>query len=111
MRGSNVRCDFSFTDGLWPVDVDKGQMGQVFNNLVINACQAMPGGGIIIIAAQNVDIGSKDGLPLPKGKYVKIRIEDQGTGISGEDLQKVFDPYFTTRQKGSGLGLQLCIQS
>jgi PAS domain S-box-containing protein len=107
VRGSNVRCDFSFAEGLWPVAADEGQMGQVFNNLVINACQAMPGGGTIKIDAENADIGSKDGMPLPEGGYVKIRITDEGTGIPEEHLQRIFDPYFTTKQMGSGLGLSI----
>jgi PAS domain S-box-containing protein len=107
VRGSNVRCDFGFGEGLWPVDVDEGQMGQVFNNLVINACQAMPGGGTIKIDARNVDVGPKNGMPLPEGKYVRISVEDRGTGISGEHLQRIFDPYFTTKQDGSGLGLSI----
>jgi PAS domain S-box-containing protein len=107
MRGSNVRCDFSFGEGLLPVDVDVGQMGQVFNNLLINACQATPEGGTIRIEAQNADIRSAEGMPLPGGKYVKISIMDHGTGISEEHLQRIFDPYFTTKQKGSGLGLSI----
>jgi PAS domain S-box-containing protein len=107
MRGSNVRCDFRFGEDLLPVDVDAGQMGQVFNNLLINACQATPEGGTIKIDAQNVDIRSAEGMPLPEGKYVKISIRDHGTGIPEEHLQRIFDPYFTTKQKGSGLGLSI----
>jgi PAS domain S-box-containing protein len=107
LRGGNVRCDFSFAEGLWPVEVDEGQMVQVLNNLVINACQAMSGGGTIRIAAQNAEIAAKDGMPLPDGRYVKVSIEDQGTGIADEHLQRIFDPYFTTKQKGSGLGLSI----
>ncbi len=107
MRGSNVRCDFSFAEDLLPVDADAGQIGQAFNNLVINACQAMPEGGAIKIDAQNVDIGPAEGMPLPGGKYVKISVRDHGTGIPEEHLQRIFDPYFTTKQKGSGLGLSI----
>jgi two-component system cell cycle sensor histidine kinase/response regulator CckA len=107
VRGSNVRCEFSFSEDLLPVDADEGQMGQVFNNLVINACQAMTGGGTIKIDARNADAVTTDDMPRPEGKYVKISITDQGTGISEEHLQRIFDPYFTTKQKGSGLGLSI----
>lgn len=107
LRGSHVKCDFSFAEGLWPLEIDEGQMSQVFNNLVINACQAMPEGGKLRINAENIDIGSEERLPLPEGKYVKINIEDEGTGVSDKHLQKIFDPYFTTKQKGSGLGLSI----
>jgi PAS domain S-box-containing protein len=105
VRGVNVKCDFSFEEGLWPADIDESQMARVFSNLVINACQAMPAGGVIRINARNEDIGKKSGLPLGEGRYVAISIEDQGIGIPEENLQKIFDPYFTTKQIGSGLGL------
>ena len=107
LRGGNVRCDFLFAEDLWQVEIDEGQMVQVLNNLVINACQAMSGGGTIRIAAQNAEITAKDGIPLPEGKYVRVSIEDKGTGIADEHLQRIFDPYFTTKQKGSGLGLSI----
>jgi PAS domain S-box-containing protein len=107
IRGSNVRCDFHFSQDLLPVDVDEGQMGQVFNNLVINACQAMPEGGTISIEAHNADAGPEEGVPLHEGRYVRITISDQGTGIPEEHLQRIFDPYFTTKQLGSGLGLSI----
>lgn len=105
LRGSNVRCDLSVHDDLWPVEVDEGQMYQVINNLFINAVQAMPGGGTINVRTENVVIRQKDALPLKDGKYVKISIKDQGVGIPKEHLQRIFDPFFTTKQSGSGLGL------
>jgi PAS domain S-box-containing protein len=105
LRGANVKCDFRAADGLWPVEADEGQMIQVFNNLIINACQAMPDGGEIKIAASNVIIDANNSLPLTVGKYVKISLADQGTGIPDKYLHRIFDPYFTTKQKGSGLGL------
>jgi CheY-like chemotaxis protein len=105
LRGSNVRCEFSILDDLWPVEVDEGQMSQVINNLIINADQAMPEGGIIKVSAENMTVGAEEVLPLREGKYVKISIDDQGIGIPEEHLQKIFDPYFTAKQKGSGLGL------
>ncbi|MFC1614806.1 PAS domain S-box protein [Gemmatimonadota bacterium] len=105
LRGSNVRCEYDIQDELWPADVDAGQINQVINNLVINADQAMPEGGAIVIRAKNVTVNLKDQLPLQEGKYVKIDIIDRGIGISAESLSKIFDPYYTTKQKGSGLGL------
>lgn len=105
LRGSNVSCKYSFPDDLWLIDADTGQIGQVFHNLALNADQAMPEGGIIEINAQNMQVTAKDSLPLSIGKYVKISVTDHGTGIPQEHLNKIFDPYFTTKQKGSGLGL------
>ena len=107
LRGSNVRCEFSFTDDLWPVEVDEGQISQVIHNLIINADQAMPEGGVIKVRAENMTVKAEDNLPLKEGKYIRITIEDQGTGIPKEHLPKIFDPYFTTKQKGSGLGLAI----
>jgi len=105
VRGSTVKCEFSFPDDLWTVEVDSGQISQVINNLIINADQAMPEGGIIEVSAENIAISTKDALPLDEGNYVRISIKDQGIGISKEHLKKIFDPYFSTKQKGSGLGL------
>jgi signal transduction histidine kinase/CheY-like chemotaxis protein len=112
-RGSNVKCEFSIAENLWPLEVDEGQISQVINNLVINAQQAMPQGGVIKIIAENVSRGEQtihlgstvNGIQLKEGKYVRIMVEDHGIGIPEEHLSKIFDPYFTTKQKGSGLGL------
>jgi PAS domain S-box-containing protein len=105
LRGSKVRCEFSLPDDLWPVEVDEGQVSQVIQNLIINADQAMPQGGRVNVSAENMMIGADHGLPLKAGRYVKLSIADQGIGIPAAHLQKIFDPYFTTKQKGSGLGL------
>jgi signal transduction histidine kinase/sensor domain CHASE-containing protein/CheY-like chemotaxis protein/PAS domain-containing protein len=105
LRGSNVKSGFSIPEDIWPVDVDAGQMSQVLNNLVINADQAMPDGGIITVRAENVEIGPDIHIPLSEGRYVKISVEDQGIGIPETNLDRIFDPYFTTKTKGSGLGL------
>jgi PAS domain S-box-containing protein len=105
LRGSNARCELSIPDDLWSVEVDEGQIGQVISNIVINADHAMPRGGIIKVRAENVTIGAEDAIPLEDGEYVKIYIEDRGIGIPKENLDSIFDPYFTTKQKGSGLGL------
>ena len=103
LTGSNVKCLYQFPDNLWSAEVDQGQMHQVFHNLIINADQAMAAGGIITVRADNAILGA--GGPLQEGRYVKIVIEDQGTGISEEHIQKIFDPYFTTKEEGRGLGL------
>jgi len=105
VSGSNARCEFSISEDLWLVEVDEGQMNQVINNLVINAQQAMPEGGVIRISAENKIVSAGDGLPVKDGRYIKIIIEDHGIGIPKEHLSKIFDPYFTTKHKGSGLGL------
>jgi len=105
LRGSNVICTYQIADDLWPVKIDKGQISQVINNLIINADQAMPDGGIIHLSAENA--ASLSALPpsLKPTDYIKITIKDEGIGIMDEHLHKIFDPYFTTRQKGHGLGL------
>jgi signal transduction histidine kinase/ActR/RegA family two-component response regulator len=105
LRGSNVKFRYYMDDNLHPVEVDTGQVSQVINNLVINADQAMPEGGVMNVRAENVLIDEEDGLPLNKGRYVKLSFEDEGHGIPEEHILKVFDPYFTTKHKGSGLGL------
>ncbi|MBI5057878.1 MAG: PAS domain S-box protein [Nitrospirae bacterium] len=105
LMGSNVRFDLSIADDLRPVKIDEGQISQVINNLVINANQAMPDGGAIHVRAENVTVNGDNAFSVPKGEYVRITIKDEGTGIPKEYLKKIFDPYFTTKQKGSGLGL------
>jgi signal transduction histidine kinase/ActR/RegA family two-component response regulator len=105
LRGSNVVFDLSVPDDLWPVEIDEGQISQVINNLVINADQAMPDGGLLKVTAHNATINRKHNLPIQDGKYVVIGIEDQGTGIAPEHVSRIFDPYFTTKRQGSGLGL------
>ena len=104
LRGSNVKCEFSFPGDLWPVEADEGQMSQVFNNLIINGAHAMSDGGTLQVYCGNVNVDQSD-LPLAKGKYSLISFMDHGTGIPKEHLSKIFDPYFTTKKKGSGLGL------
>jgi signal transduction histidine kinase/ActR/RegA family two-component response regulator len=105
LSGSNVRCELVLPDCRCLVEVDKGQISQVFNNLFINADQAMPNGGVIKVNAEHYNVEKKDLLPLQEGRYVKIIVNDQGIGISQEHLQNIFDPYFTTKEMGSGLGL------
>lgn len=105
LKGSNVTCEFSIQDDLWHTKIDEGQVGQVIHNLVINADQAMPDGGTIRISAENIMLSPGESLPLNPGQYIKISVADQGVGVEPEHLQKIFDPYFTTKREGSGLGL------
>ncbi|MFH1146905.1 MAG: PAS domain S-box protein [Pseudomonadota bacterium] len=105
LRGSNVQCRLSVPEDLWPVEADEGQIGQVIHNLIINAREAMPDGGMIDISAENELIGQEHAYPLKSGQYVRLSIEDHGIGIKTDELAKIFDPYFTTKQEGRGLGL------
>jgi CheY-like chemotaxis protein len=104
LRGSNVKCEFSFPTDLWHVEADEGQISQVLNNIIINATHAMSEGGTVQMYCGNVVVDQGDS-PLEKGKYILISIMDHGTGITKKHLSKIFDPYFTTKKKGSGLGL------
>jgi PAS domain S-box-containing protein len=105
LHGSNVRCDLAFADDLWPVEADAGQLEQVLQNLVINADHAMPEGGVLEIRATNRELAENELAVLEPGPHIEISIKDEGCGISGDHLDRIFDPYFTTKQKGSGLGL------
>jgi PAS domain S-box-containing protein len=105
LSGTSVKPMYSFMEGLWAVDVDTGQISQVIQNLCLNASQAMPDGGLIWIKAENKAILESSTLPLVPGNYIKISFKDTGVGISKKNVSRIFDPYFTTKQKGSGLGL------
>ena len=104
-RGSNVSCEFSLPDDLWNAEIDEGQISQVIGNLVINAVQAMPEGGTIRISARNAGINPQGFQDLKKGNYVQITVQDHGKGIPKEDISRIFEPYFTTKDTGTGLGL------
>ena len=108
LSGSNVTCNFDVSDDLWPSNYDKYQFGQVIDNLVINAIQAMPMGGAIGVTARNIALEVKEHPVLAKGNYVRISIKDSGIGIPREMLCRIFDPFFTTKSKGHGLGLATC---
>lgn len=105
LRGTRVRCEFEIDEDLWPVEVDEGQITQVVHNLVLNSEQAMPEGGVVKIKAANVLSGNGKGMPEQNGRYIELSFTDTGTGIPEKLLGKIFDPYFTTKKKGSGLGL------
>jgi len=104
---SHVGCDFNIPADLWNVEVDEGQIGQVINTIVLNSIEAMPHGGAISITADNVEVSAGDLPPLLEGRYVRFSISDSGTGIPQDLLRKIFDPYFTTKQSGRGLGLTI----
>jgi PAS domain S-box-containing protein len=106
LRGSGVDSRFNIAEDLWNAEIDKGQISQVIHNLVINAEQAMPEGGTITVSAQNFTNGTAKGVPdLARGDYVMVTIADQGTGITPDHMARIFEPYFTTKPKGHGLGL------
>ena len=104
-RGSSVDCQIRTDPALWAVEVDEGQIGQVVNNLVLNAVQSMNNGGTVEVSADNVTVGPQDDPLLPRGNFVRITVHDTGCGIPRENLQRMFDPYFTTKPGGTGLGL------
>lgn len=111
LSGSNVKCEYSLPEHLWPVEIDESQIGQAIYNLVVNSMEAMPKGGMLRVGAENTRIDQEDSLTPKQGKYLRISIEDHGTGIPEEVLGKIFEPYFSTKemgkQKGMGLGLSI----
>ncbi|NVN89647.1 MAG: PAS domain S-box protein [Desulfuromonadales bacterium] len=105
LRGSNVLSVIELPDDLPALDVDEGQIIQVLHNIIINASQAMPGGGTINITGEMVTVDAGNIMSLSAGRYVRLTISDTGCGISEENQKRIFDPYFTTKTGGSGLGL------
>jgi PAS domain S-box-containing protein len=108
LRGSTVRSEWYLPDDLWPAHVDTTQINQVIQNLVINARQAMPDGGVLTIRGTNLVFGSSTqikGTTLSPGFYIKLAFSDEGGGMTQEQLNNIFDPYFTTKDTGTGLGL------
>jgi signal transduction histidine kinase/CheY-like chemotaxis protein len=108
LSGTSSVCDFDLPDDLWNARFDKNQISDVIHNLVLNAVQAMPQGGSILISGQNIMAEKSPALKLTPGRYVKISVKDSGEGIPKEDMLKVFDPFFTTKKGGTGLGLPTC---
>jgi PAS domain S-box-containing protein len=105
LRGTKVRGEALVDADVWAVEVDAGQISQVLNNIVINAAQAMPDGGELRIFAENAIMDAGATPALAEGRYVRIRIVDTGCGVAPEMLDRIFEPYFTTKESGSGLGL------
>ncbi len=105
LRGTSTRGEVCVEPDLAPVEADEDQLSQVIQNLLINAQQAMAGGGEIVVSAENAALAAGNPMTLPPGAYVKITVTDDGVGIPPENLPKIFDPYFTTKDQGSGLGL------
>ena len=109
LRGSNVKYHLSISSDLWHAEIDQGQVSQIIHNLVLNAQQAMPAGGTIDLAAENIALSKTQslgrGLPLKEGNYIRIGVTDHGSGIPVEYVDRIFDPFFTTKHTGSGLGL------
>jgi len=107
LSGSGIRSEFSISDDLWGAEIDEGQISQVVHNLVLNAREAMPQGGIITIQACNRTVVSGEIPHLDAGNYIQFRISDTGCGIPKKDMHKIFDPFYTTKEKGNGLGLSV----
>ena len=105
LSGSNVTVYYHLQADLWNVDADEHQLSRAVENIIINACQAMPLGGAITITANNIERGSAVLPVLSGGPYIGVSFRDQGVGIPGDILPHIFDPFFTTKQQGSGLGL------
>jgi len=105
LRGSKTHYEVEVAADLWRAEVDAGQISQVFGNLALNADQAMPAGGTLRVRADNAVVEAGSDLPLAPGAYVRIRFTDEGVGIAEGDLARVFDPYYTTKETGTGLGL------
>jgi PAS domain S-box-containing protein len=112
LKDSNIQTEFNIPDDLYPVAIDEGQMKQVISNLIVNAKDAMPNGGKLTIGAENLRISAQDSYPMREGDYLRISIRDTGAGIPAENMAKIFDPYYSTKdtyyQRGLGLGLAVC---
>ena len=107
MRGSISKAEVRIAPDLWAMDGDRGQLSQVVNNLLRNALEAMPQGGRVLVAAENIEHEPAPDLLLPGGKYIKLTVADNGIGIPGKYLNRLFEPYFTTKTQGHGLGLPM----
>ena len=105
LSGAKSKCKLKVNSDLWAAEIDSGQINQAISNLIINADQAMPKGGIITIIIENTEIQAGSELQLTVGPYIRISIEDQGIGIQSKHIPYIFDPFFTTKHQGSGLGL------
>ncbi|HWY40611.1 MAG TPA: response regulator [Chthoniobacterales bacterium] len=107
LHGSNLWADLDLGRNLWKAAVDPTQIEQVVNALIINAREAMPNGGTVRVSARNVDVDADAGIAVTPGRYIKVRISDDGSGIDARSIARIFDPYFTTKPTASGLGLSI----
>jgi signal transduction histidine kinase/CheY-like chemotaxis protein len=107
LRGSNIKCEYNLPDYLWNVEIDKDKICEVIDNIVLNSMQAMPEGGVITVSAENISITKKHPKQYLPGRYVHVSIADRGNGIPEEIKHHIFNPYFTTKEQGSGLGLSV----
>ena len=107
LRGSHLRADVDVSVDLWKTEVDAAQIEQVMNALLLNARDAMPRGGTVVVRARNVTLNGEESVQLPAGRYVKVTVTDRGAGIADELQTKIFDPYFTTKPTATGLGLSI----
>ncbi|MDQ2658821.1 MAG: response regulator [Verrucomicrobiota bacterium] len=107
LHGSNLRADLQLPDDLWESEMDEGQIEQVLSALILNAREVMPRGGKIRVMARNMDFPEGTIVPVSGGRYVKVAITNEGAGVSEEVASRMFDPYFTTKESGSGLGLSI----
>jgi len=105
LHGKRITVGLHLADDLCAVEAEEGQIQQVFDNLVVNAVQAMPNGGTLRVVAENAAVDEKTSPPLASGYYVKISFADEGCGIDERVMPKIFEPYFTTKPLGTGLGL------
>jgi CheY-like chemotaxis protein len=105
LAGSAIRVDEQVPNELWYADIDAGQVGHALHNLLINAKEAMPAGGMLTAAVENVVVQDEQNPALSPGPYLRLTLRDSGVGIAPENLERIFDPYFTTKERGSGLGL------
>ncbi|MAG13353.1 MAG: hypothetical protein CMN78_02025 [Spirochaetales bacterium] len=107
LHGSNTKPEYHLAENLHSVHIDQGQIGQVIQNLVLNADQAMPDGGMLKVSAENIELSAQNLFPLAAGPYVKVSVVDQGIGMTAEVITRIFDPYFSTKTAGHGLGLSI----
>jgi CheY-like chemotaxis protein len=108
LAGSNINCEYEIPEDLWLCDYDENQIAQLLDNMIINAQQAMLGGGNISIALKNIHMEADENPLKRSGNYIKLTISDRGEGIPPELMNSIFDPFFTTKPMGNGLGLATC---
>jgi PAS domain S-box-containing protein len=112
LSGTAVKCEYDFPDDLWMADIDPRQIWHVLNNVLTNAREAMPRGGTVWISAQNVRVDEKSSIALASDNYVQVSVRDEGVGVPKNDIPRLFDPYFSTKtrgsRKGTGIGLSVC---